>query len=28
LHPDGYETGFSAERAWQLDRLLDRVGLH
>jgi len=28
LHPDGYETGFSAERAWQLDRLLDPVGLH
>jgi hypothetical protein len=28
LHPDGYETGFSAERAWQLDQLLDRVGLH
>jgi len=28
LHPDGYQTGFSAERAWQLDRLLDRVGLH
>ena len=28
LHPDGYQTGCSTERAWQLDRLLDRVGLH
>jgi hypothetical protein len=27
LHPDGYESGFAAERAWQLDRLLDRLGL-
>jgi hypothetical protein len=27
LHPDGYETGFAAERAWQLDRLLDELGL-
>jgi hypothetical protein len=27
LHPDGYETGFAAERAWQLERLLDRLGL-
>jgi hypothetical protein len=27
LHPDGYETGFAVERAWQLERLLDRVGL-
>jgi hypothetical protein len=27
LHRDGYETGFAVERAWQLDRLLDRLGL-
>jgi hypothetical protein len=27
LHPDGYEAGFAAERAWQLDRLLDQLGL-
>jgi hypothetical protein len=27
LHPDGYVSGFAAERAWQLDRLLDRLGL-
>ena len=27
LHPDGSETGFAAERAWQLDRLLDQLGL-
>ena len=27
LHPDGYESGFAAERAWQLDRLLDQLGL-
>jgi hypothetical protein len=27
LHPEGFETGFALERAWQLDRLLDRVGL-
>jgi hypothetical protein len=27
LHADGYETGFAVERAWQLDRLLDRLGL-
>jgi hypothetical protein len=27
LHPEGFETGFAAERAWQLDRLLDQLGL-
>jgi hypothetical protein len=27
LHPDGYETGFAVERAWQRDRLLDLLGL-
>lgn len=27
LHPDGYEAGFAAERSWQLDRLLDHLGL-
>ncbi len=27
LHPAGYETGLAAERAWQLDRLVERVGL-
>jgi hypothetical protein len=27
LHPGGFETGFAAERAWQLDRLLDQLGL-
>jgi hypothetical protein len=27
LHPDGDEIGFAVERAWQLDRLLDRLGL-
>ena len=27
LHPAGYEAGFAAERAWQLERLLDRLGL-
>jgi hypothetical protein len=27
LHPEGFEAGFTAERAWQLDRLLDRLGL-
>ena len=27
LHSEGFETGFSAERAWQLDRLLDQLGL-
>jgi hypothetical protein len=27
LHPDGFETGFAVERAWQLERLLDEVGL-
>ena len=27
LHPDGYEAGLAAERAWQLERLLDGLGL-
>jgi hypothetical protein len=27
LHPDGYEAGFAAERAWQLERLVERLGL-
>ena len=27
LHRDGYETGFATERAWQLDRLLEQLGL-
>jgi hypothetical protein len=27
LHPAGYEAGFSAERAWQLERLVERVDL-
>jgi hypothetical protein len=27
LHPDGYETGFAAERAWQREQLLDQLGL-
>jgi hypothetical protein len=27
LHPAGYEAGFSTERAWQLERLVERVGL-
>jgi hypothetical protein len=27
LHPNGFEIGFAAERAWQLDRLLERLGL-
>ena len=27
LHPEGYEAGFAAERAWQLERLVERVGL-
>jgi hypothetical protein len=27
LHPEGTETGFAAERAWQLDRLLEQLGL-
>ena len=26
LHPEGYEAGFPAERAWQLERLIERVG--
>ena len=27
LHPQGYEAGFAAERAWQLERLVERLGL-
>ena len=27
LHPDGYDSGFAVERAWQLERLLDRLGI-
>jgi hypothetical protein len=27
LRPDGYEAGFAAERAWQLERLVERLGL-
>ena len=27
LHPEGYEAGFAAERAWQLERLVERLGL-
>jgi hypothetical protein len=27
LHPEGYEAGFDAERAWQLERLVERLGL-
>ena len=27
LHPEGYEAGFSAERQWQLERLVERIGL-
>jgi hypothetical protein len=27
LHPAGYEAGFAAERAWQLERLVDQIGL-
>ena len=27
LHPEGYEVGFAAERAWQLERLVERLGL-
>jgi hypothetical protein len=27
LHPDGYEAGFAAERAWQRERLVERLGL-
>jgi hypothetical protein len=27
LHPEGFEAGFTAERAWQLDQLLDQLGL-
>ena len=27
LHPEGYESGFAVERAWQLDRLIEQLGL-
>lgn len=27
LNPAGYEAGFATERAWQLDRLVERLGL-
>ena len=27
LHPAGYEAGVAAERAWQLERLVERLGL-
>ena len=27
LHPEGYEAGFAAERAWQLERLVEPLGL-
>jgi hypothetical protein len=27
LHPEGYEAGFAAERAWQLERLVEALGL-
>jgi hypothetical protein len=27
LHSEGYEAGFAAERAWQLERLVERLGL-
>ena len=27
LHPAGAETGFASERAWQLERLVERLGL-
>ena len=27
LHPAGAEAGFAAERAWQLERLVERLGL-
>jgi hypothetical protein len=27
LHPEGYEAGFAEERAWQLERLVERLGL-
>jgi hypothetical protein len=27
VHPDGYDAGVAAERAWQLDWLLQRVGI-
>jgi hypothetical protein len=27
LHPAGHDAGFAAERAWQLERLVERLGL-
>jgi hypothetical protein len=27
LHPEGYDAGFAAERAWQLERLVEPLGL-
>jgi hypothetical protein len=27
LHPEGSDTGFAAERAWQSERLIERLGL-
>ena len=27
LHPEGYEAGFATERAWQLERLVEQLGL-
>jgi hypothetical protein len=27
LHPAGYQDGFAAERAWQLERLVEQLGL-
>ena len=27
LHPEGYEAGFATERAWQLERLVERLRL-
>jgi hypothetical protein len=27
LHPEGYDAGFAAERAWQQERLVERLGL-
>jgi hypothetical protein len=27
LHPEGYEAGFAAERTWQLERLVEPLGL-
>lgn len=27
LHPEGHEAGFASERAWQLERMVERLGL-